>query len=243
MYDAGIGVREDYGQALQWYQRAAALGSPAATFNVGVMYDAGKGVPADRAEAAQWYARAAKKGYARADYNLALLYQDGVGVKRDKARAVRLFHAAAQLGLGAARAHLAALGSSFSGPAGSAADAATQDFADAQATLLSRSPESAGRAVQLFRRAADQGNAMAQYDLGYCYENGIGTPPSRLQAYIWYSRAAAQARDPQLQSIAYGGVISLEPRLTRVELQQAKTAITAAVPVSALPSRAVAAGK
>ena len=243
MYDTGIGVHENYAQALQWYRRAAALGSAAATFNVGVMYDAGKSVAADPEQAASWYAKAAKLGYARADYNLALLYQDGVGVRRDRGRAAALFRAAARLGLGAARQHLIAMGYGFTGPAVPPVDTAVQEFDDAQAALLGRSAAGTTRAVQLFRAAAQQGNTMAQYDLGYCYESGIGVPVSKLEAYVWYSVAAAQARDPQMQAVAYGGVIDIEHQLTPAELRQAKTAIAAAAPVKVAASPAAAAGK
>ena len=45
LYDAGLGVRQDYGQALAWYRRAADAGNVTGMFNVGVMYDAGRGVP------------------------------------------------------------------------------------------------------------------------------------------------------------------------------------------------------
>ncbi len=43
-----------------------------------------------------------------------------------------------------------------------------------------------------FRKAAHQGNARAQYNLGACYERGWGTEKSPARAFYYYSRAAEQ---------------------------------------------------
>ena len=43
-----------------------------------------------------------------------------------------------------------------------------------------------------FRKAADQGNAEAQYDLGLCYEVGSGVPEDEVEAVKWYRKAAEQ---------------------------------------------------
>ena len=66
MYDKGLGVRQDYAQAVQWYRRAAEQGYAGAQFNLGVMYDSGQGVRQDYAQAAQWYRRAKEQGAAEA---------------------------------------------------------------------------------------------------------------------------------------------------------------------------------
>jgi S1-C subfamily serine protease len=47
-------------------------------------------------------------------------------------------------------------------------------------------------AVKWFRKAAEQGDATAQFCLGVCYGNGRGVTQNDLQAYIWSSLAAAQ---------------------------------------------------
>jgi uncharacterized protein len=49
-----------------------------------------------------------------------------------------------------------------------------------------------GKAVELNRRAADQGNASAQYNLGVAYENGEGVPADHAQAVAWFREAAEQ---------------------------------------------------
>ena len=43
-----------------------------------------------------------------------------------------------------------------------------------------------------YRKAADQGDAEAQYDLGLCYELGSGVPKDEVEAVKWYRKAAEQ---------------------------------------------------
>ena len=47
-------------------------------------------------------------------------------------------------------------------------------------------------AAKWFRKAAEQGHATAQNNLGVCYENGRGVAKNRLQAMKWYTQAAEQ---------------------------------------------------
>jgi TPR repeat protein len=202
LYDSGLGVVQDQAQALDWYRQAADAGSAAGAFNVGVLYDSGQGVAQDPKEAASWYARAAARGFARAQYNLGLMYETGSGVARNTARAIALYTSAARQGITAARIHLTALGHPFTGAERKPADPAMQDFQRAQQLLLSRGPAEAGEMAALFRRSADQHNALAEYDLAYCYEHGMGVGADRAQAAAWYSRAEIDAPEGTLRAIS-----------------------------------------
>ena len=194
-------------------------------FNVAVMYDAGRGVLQDHQQAAAWYERAAAEGFARAEYNLALLYEEGIGVPRSRARAVQLYSKAAGHGLSAARAHLARLGVKLDQPSAprrtrSSEDASMLDFQQAQRILLNRGVAEAGQAAELLRRAAEQRNPLAEYNLGYCYEHGLGVSRDPVQAYAWYRRAATHSADRALQSLAMTGVRSLAGQLTQAQVRQ-----------------------
>ena len=202
LYDSGLGVPQDSAQALDWYRRAAEAGSAAGAFNVGVLYDSGQGVPRDSRLAALWYGRASARGFARAQYNLALMYETGSGVKRDRQRAVALYTSAARQGITAARAHLAALGQKLPGGTAAPQDTSMQDFQRAQQVLLSRGPSEAGQMAALFRHAAAQHNALAEYDLGYCYAHGMGVAADAAQAEGWYRRAAADAPEGAIRALA-----------------------------------------
>ena len=43
-----------------------------------------------------------------------------------------------------------------------------------------------------YKRDAEKGNAEAQYNLGFCYEEGIGVTKDEKKAFEWYQRAAEQ---------------------------------------------------
>ena len=45
-------------------------------------------------------------------------------------------------------------------------------------------------AVKWYRKAAEQGDADAQYSLGSTYAKGLGVPEDSVAAYAWYSVAA-----------------------------------------------------
>src|SRR5207253_1580531 len=48
-------------------------------------------------------------------------------------------------------------------------------------------------ALRLLRLLADQGNALAQFDLGAMYHNGHGVPQDDAAAASWYRKAANQS--------------------------------------------------
>jgi hypothetical protein len=50
-------------------------------------------------------------------------------------------------------------------------------------------------ALQEWRPLAEQGNAGAQLNLGYMYDNGYGVPQSYKEAIKWYRKAAEQGND------------------------------------------------
>lgn len=48
------------------------------------------------------------------------------------------------------------------------------------------------KAIQLYQKAAEQGLAQAQFNLGVCYYNGEGVARDRTAAKRWLQRAADQ---------------------------------------------------
>ena len=86
-YSAGLGVPQDYTEALKWYRKAADQGDSNAQHNLGVAYVEGKGVPQSYAEAARWYRIAANQGNFVAQFSLGLLYYEGKGVPQDYVQA------------------------------------------------------------------------------------------------------------------------------------------------------------
>ncbi len=59
------------------------------------------------------------------------------------------------------------------------------------------------RAADLFRKAADQGDALAQYRLGYMYYNGYGVPKDTNLASDWFHKAADQGLSEAQYDLSY----------------------------------------
>ena len=62
MYATGSGVQQDYTQAAQWYEQAAAQGDAEAQCFLGSKYILGEGVPQDYVRAHMWFNLAAANG-------------------------------------------------------------------------------------------------------------------------------------------------------------------------------------
>jgi TPR repeat protein len=69
--------------------------------------------------------------------------------------------------------------------------AAAGPLEDAEAAIRRRDYTTAARII---RPLAESGDATAQYNLGVFYDNGLGVPQDKINAYIWFSLAAAQGR-------------------------------------------------
>jgi TPR repeat protein len=92
MYQNGVGVTQDYVEAMKCYQLAAALGDPTAALYIGTMNYSGLGVETDRSEAFNWYRLSATRGNVQAQIYLAAMYADGDGVAQDFVRAHKWFN-------------------------------------------------------------------------------------------------------------------------------------------------------
>ena len=66
LYQRGVTLRKDAGEAAIWYRKAAAQGHAEAQFKLGAGYENGEGVEQDLNEAAIWYRKAAEQGHAEA---------------------------------------------------------------------------------------------------------------------------------------------------------------------------------
>ncbi len=98
MYHTGLGVEQDYAEALKWYREAADQGYAAAQRNLANMYQNGYGVPQDFDESLKWFRRAAVRGDIQAQNHLGTLYTNGTGVERDFVQACLWFNLSAVAG-------------------------------------------------------------------------------------------------------------------------------------------------
>ena len=62
-------------------------------------------------------------------------------------------------------------------------------------------PQSDALAAEWYRKAADQGDARAQFNLGAMYANGQGIPQNFPEALRWFRKAHAQGHEPAAEAI------------------------------------------
>jgi hypothetical protein len=98
MYTNGMGVPEDYAEAVKWYRLAADQGDADAQFSLGLMYNNGEGVLKNYAEAVKWFRLAADQGNVFAQYSLGLMYANGEGVPENNVTAYAWWNIAAASG-------------------------------------------------------------------------------------------------------------------------------------------------
>lgn len=203
LYEAGLGVRQDPGEAFRWYLKSAAQGNPFGQSHLAYCYRMGLGVARDDGRAAFWYDRSAAQGFAYAEYNLAEMHVQGLIYPADMPLALSLLERSSAHGYAAADSRLGWIFQSGNGAPrdvrqamdryGRAA-AKGEAYADAQLgdiyALGEGVPVDYARAAYHLRRAADKGFARAQFELGWIYENGFGVPASRDDAMAWYTKAA-----------------------------------------------------
>ena len=78
-YSDGVGVPSNYEKSLEYFVKAAEMGSSYGMNNVGNMYEHGDGVEVNFNEAANWYEKAAELDNNLAQENLGRFYENGLG--------------------------------------------------------------------------------------------------------------------------------------------------------------------
>jgi len=193
MYLQGLEVAKNRKLALFWLKKSAEQGHYLALHRLGNIY-LGDGVTgADPVAAVRYITMAAQKGYSPSQYLLGTLYQTGQqGVAKDQATALKWFRLAADQGHKTARQVLAELSSEVENDS-SATDA--QAAFDTGFRFL-KGKDGVSRdyrqAAEWFGKAAEQGHADAQYNLGELYNKGRGVKKDKKIAQKWYEAAAAQ---------------------------------------------------
>jgi len=83
MFHDGIGVSQDYIEALKWYKKAAEQGLASAQHDLGVIFQQGSGVEKDYSIAISWYRLSANQGYLASQDALYTLYRNRIGIPSD----------------------------------------------------------------------------------------------------------------------------------------------------------------
>ncbi|WP_102691611.1 tetratricopeptide repeat protein [Rummeliibacillus pycnus] len=187
--------------AFAWYDAAANQGNIDAKYWLGNYYYDGIVVEEDWEKTFECYKEAALKGHADAMNNYADMYFRGEYVEKDDKRAFELFSIAAELGVAES---MYTLGYMFENGVGTEKDLAKSKYWFTQSALAgdvfaaNRLGHEAfqnnrgDEAIRWYQMAADKQDVDGEFNLGFCYESGIGTPINSKKAKYWYQLAALQ---------------------------------------------------
>ena len=138
----------------------------------------------------------AEQGNAEAQFSLGLMYEHAFGVRRDNAEAVKWYRKAAEQGQKEAQFSLGVM--YYVGKQGyseSFLSEMSMPLAERELFSLTSVPQDYAEAARWYRKAAEQGDPIAQQNLGYMYLYGQGVQQDYIHAYMWLNLSATQAAD------------------------------------------------
>lgn len=207
------GSKEDFEQMLHWTQRAAENGYKEAIMTLaGLYYYGNEYIARDAKKAREWFERAAKQGVAEAHFFLGEIYAQGDGIERDLKRAVDEWSHAAQAEIAEAEYRLGVffLNEENDNKQGMMWCQRAANHAHIDAALLlgkmyaqgykSLSPDM-NEAAKWYLRAAEGGNAQAQYVYGLMCLTGSGIPVDKEQGLRWITLSAGQGNRAAIRQL------------------------------------------
>ena len=169
-YAIGDGVETNEAEALKWYHKAAEQGHEGAKGRLVDWYklEEDRAVKWYRKAEVGWYRKAAEQGCVIAQFRLGMCYATGTGVEQNQEKAEEWFDKIKD------PFDQFMIGNCFLAPL-------HFDFIRDEVM-----------AMKWYRKAAEQGYANAQYNLGWMYANGEGVSKDDNEAVKWYRKAAEQ---------------------------------------------------
>lgn len=210
LYRIGREVEPDPTASLTWFRSAADLGLVQAKKELGEIYLNGWGTPKDLKEAMRWFTDAANQGHTPAMNSIAYIALEP-GPAMDPALARKWLTRAVELGDDNAKESLdlmdaAEKEAAFAAQVPADLKPATRKLflqalrGDAEAQfklgvhygfgIEPGIPKNPAEQVKWYRLAADQGNVLAQRNLGQVLMTGDGIPRDDAEGFKWMQRAA-----------------------------------------------------
>jgi len=229
--DTADGVRMNLRAAARWYRKAAVQGEETAWLHLGYMYEDGQGVRRSWRRARACYHRAAILGE-RPAYRYLVEHYEGGGGARPNPRLVATWIRRAEAAARSGNAEVCEfLGAHFGREESDAYDprravlwlrrGAAKNH-DTCLMLLGWHVHGGigvkrdrARAVRLYRRAIELGNARAAYQLGLCYRDGEGVRRDPREARRWLKYAAQKGETIARRLLAKVGKRALAAEPTR----------------------------
>lgn len=179
LFAGGLGVKADMKKAVEWLKTSAEQEHVEAQITLAEHHATGyPHIAQNDEETAKWFTQAAEQGHVEARHALGLYYYR----KKDDEKAVEWLTKAAESGHLEAQCVLAIHNATRNGDD---MDAGTRDILDWYRGHIPYD-------FDWTHPTAEHGNRMAQYNLGRCYEEGVGVDKDLDQAMMWYRKAANQ---------------------------------------------------
>lgn len=215
--------KEEYVEALKWYELAAAQDHVRGVFYLGIMHWMGLGTDRDFTRAFELVRQSAERNLPLAQNILGRMYMQGHGVERDMTEAATWLRRAADQGLAEAQNTLATLYVEGAGV-----------------------PKDQAKALGLYEKAARQGHALAMVNTGTFYAIN---KRDFIRAYMWDFLAAEHGHEvgerdiKTLATMMTGAQIRQAKRLAREVRKELPTFTRATSARRSTPSESGAEGR
>lgn len=194
-------------QAFEWYKLCASLQIPQAIYWVSNYIYVGEIVETDLQAVFDGYTRAAKMKDPDASNNLADMYLKGEFVEQNDYKAYELFKYAAENGVAESMYTLGYLygnGRAVDKDEEKSAYWYLQSALHGDLFAINKMGHQAfernedEQAFDWYMKAAEKNDIQGEYNVGFCYESGIGVEVNIKKACYWYKRAAIQGDEQSL---------------------------------------------
>ena len=199
-YYFGRGVAKDDVQAVNLWRKGANQGDAYAQHLLAHRYATGEGVAKDSQQAVSLWRKSAAQGNAKAQFELGNCYLTGEGVVKDPVEAAKWYRKSADQGYAAAAQSLDLLNRKTPGKGTPATETTVTTLDGARVVITKKgnvtNVETVAMSPQVkwYRKGAEQGDAQAQFNLGFCYTYGEGVAKDHVEAAKWYRKAAEQGK-------------------------------------------------
>lgn len=215
LFDRGLDhyIKEEYDEALKWFDKSADRGSLAACTIIGEIYQ-DKFNNYDGALA--WYTKAASRGHALAQDHIGYMYNHGLGVAKDNDEALKWYRLSAEQNCPFGQNDLGYMFLYGLGVEKNTSEAikwfrlsADNGCENAEGFLAYIYYNGMGvkqdynEALKWYRVLANKDLASAQYELAGMYYNGLGVKADKKEAFFWYEQSANQGYSEHQRNIGF----------------------------------------
>lgn len=191
----GVNRSQNYEEAYAWATKAAEKNNPTAQCLLGVCRAIGLGKSQDSSVMFYWFHKAAENNHLAGLFYLAQCYEKGFGISKNLQTALSFYSEAARLGDEISSHEAKILTSLLEAEAKEPSPEDIEMWFEAGEEYYygeNGKVQDYAEAVKWYFKAAEAGDADAQFSLGYCFLSGHGVDEDDVAACRWLEQAANQ---------------------------------------------------